>query len=87
MTRDQVDRIASGARDRNIAKPPASEGNEAGTGALKTTNVALPQPLPVYIAYFTAGRRADGTLAIERDVYGRDMLLGDPSNPQRQCSN
>ena len=53
---------------------------------LKTANVALPQALPVYIAYFTAGRRADGTLAIESDVYGRDMLIGDPSNPQRQCS-
>jgi hypothetical protein len=87
MTRDQVGRITGDASDRKIAQPAARGGDEAGTGALKTTNVPLPQPLPVYIAYFTAGRRADGTLAIERDVYGRDMLLGDPSNPQRRCSN
>lgn len=88
MSRDQVDRVAG------LSKPDRSAQRMALAGAgaeepepLRTTNVALPKPLPVYIAYFTAGRRADGTLAIERDVYGRDMLIGDPSNPQRQCAN
>lgn len=53
---------------------------------LKTETMALPKALPVYIAYFTAGRRADGTMRIENDVYGRDMLIADPSDPHRQCS-
>ncbi len=87
MTRRQVDRLA------DLAKPGAAAPRMALAGLappepepLKTANVALPQSLPVYITYFTAGRRADGTLRIEEDVYGRDMLVGDPSDPQRQCS-
>lgn len=88
MTRSQVDRIAGISRPGDGAQRMALAGLEADKiEPLKTANVALAQPLPVYIAYFTAGRRADGTMAIERDVYGRDMLIGDPSNPQRACAN
>lgn len=87
MTRNQIDRLAGLAKPDQAAPrmtlaglaPPEPE-------PLKTASLALPEALPVYIAYFTAGRRADGTLAIESDVYGRDMLVGDPSNPQRQCN-
>ena len=88
MSRSQVDRIAGITRPGESAQRMGLAGLEADKAEpLKTANVALPQPLPVYIAYFTAGRRADGTMAIERDVYGRDMLIGDPSNPQRACAD
>lgn len=38
----------------------------------KTTTIALPRKLPVYITYFTAGTRGDGRLEVFPDIYGRD---------------
>jgi len=38
----------------------------------QTTTIGLALPLPVYVTYFTAGTRDDGTLVILPDVYGRD---------------
>ena len=32
----------------------------------------LPRHIPVYIAYFTAGTRGDGSFAYFADIYGRD---------------
>ena len=83
-SRSQIDRMvglagAGGSVQRTASGPAEPE-------PLKTANMALSQSLPVYIAYFTAGRRADGTLAIESDVYGRDLLIADPSDPRKQCS-
>lgn len=37
-----------------------------------SVTVNLARPLPVYITYFTAGTRADGSLALFDDLYGRD---------------
>ncbi|MFA7588302.1 MAG: L,D-transpeptidase family protein [Novosphingobium sp.] len=42
----------------------------------RTTAVPLPARLPVYITYFTAGTRADGTLAFYPDIYARDNRIG-----------
>jgi len=41
----------------------------------KTVSVTLPVQFPVYITYFTAGLRGDGSLAIVPDIYGRDGAL------------
>jgi len=38
----------------------------------QTTTIGLAQPIPVYVTYFTASTRDDGTLAIVPDIYGRD---------------
>lgn len=84
-TRKQIEQIAGLAKPDTPRLTLASLG-PAEPSPLKTTTMALPQGLPVYIAYFTAGRRADGTMAIENDVYGRDMLIADPTDPHRQCS-
>lgn len=40
-----------------------------------SVTVGLARPVPVYIAYFTAGTRADGTLAYFDDLYGRDRRV------------
>ena len=49
-----------------------------GTG--RTTQVALDQPIPVYIAYFTAAATTDGGIVTYADIYGRDT-------PVRQALN
>ena len=41
----------------------------------QTVTVNLARPLPVYVAYFTAGTRADGSVAIYDDIYARDRRL------------
>ncbi len=69
---------------RLLRTADATDGKDSDP--IKTTTVFLPASLPVYIAYFTVGRRGDGTLAFERDVYGRDNAIADPSNPNRPCS-
>lgn len=83
-SRSQLDRMVGLGRSGQSVQRSGS--GPAEPEPLKTATMALSQNLPVYIAYFTAGRRADGTLAIENDVYGRDMLITDPSDPRKQCS-
>lgn len=46
----------------------------AAIATQKTTDVALPSPLPVYVTYFTAWPNEDGTVEYFDDVYGRDAL-------------
>lgn len=41
----------------------------------KTTQASLAQPLPVYIAYFTAAAEDDGEIATFPDDYGRDVPI------------
>lgn len=41
----------------------------------KTTPANLTQPVPVYIAYFTAAAEDDGEIATFPDVYGRDVPI------------
>lgn len=38
----------------------------------KSVTIPLVRPVPVYIAYFTAGSAADGSLALYPDIYRRD---------------
>jgi murein L,D-transpeptidase YcbB/YkuD len=40
------------------------------TGRNQTTRLA--QPVPVYIAYFTAAATSDGNIVTYNDIYGRD---------------
>ena len=40
-----------------------------------TVNVRLPEPLPVYLLYWTAWVDSDGALQLREDVYGRDDAL------------
>ncbi|HEX8193989.1 MAG TPA: L,D-transpeptidase family protein [Allosphingosinicella sp.] len=41
-------------------------------GTMRTTQAALAQPVPVYIAYFTAAATSDGDIVRYNDIYGRD---------------
>jgi len=49
----------------------------------QTETVALPQPVPVYVAYFTAQPAADGTIAVRPDLYRHDarMAAGRAAKP------
>ena len=44
-------------------------------GAGETKRLALNDPLPVYVLYWTAIADADGTVQFRKDVYGRDEEL------------
>jgi len=52
----------------------------------KTTTLALPSALPLYVTYFTAATREDRTVAIQPDIYHRDGRTGDVGNSNRSCS-
>ena len=71
------------ARGR-ISKPPLTEPIEPPT--VKTSTIKLRADMPVYIAYFTAAPRPDGSLGFLPDIYGRDSLIIDPSKPGKACS-
>lgn len=49
----------------------------------QSLSVPLPRPLPVFVAYFTAEPRADGSIAWHRDIYRRDPAIVsiDPGEP------
>jgi L,D-transpeptidase YcbB len=46
----------------------------------KTKTVHLPEPLPVYILYFTAWANPDGSVSFHKDVYGLDSILANALN-------
>jgi murein L,D-transpeptidase YcbB/YkuD len=46
--------------------------------------VALKAPIPVYIAYFTAGVDAGGKIRFSNDIYGRDALKSLAWRPPRK---
>lgn len=52
----------------------------------ETTTVGLPAPMPVYIAYFTAGLGPDGQVAFYPDIYGRDGRMGDMKDNKPFCA-
>jgi murein L,D-transpeptidase YcbB/YkuD len=60
-----------------LARQYTREQVDTIVGAGKTVTISLEQPLPVYIAYFTAAPDADGVVAYRPDVYRRDGRLGD----------
>lgn len=51
-----------------------------------TTTVGLPVPMPVYIAYFTAGLGPDGQVAFYPDLYQRDGKMGDMKDNKPFCA-
>lgn len=60
---------------------------DALVGAGATVTIDLPRPIPVYIAYFTAGSRNDGSLGVFDDLYRRDRRLPKTAvASQSECS-
>jgi murein L,D-transpeptidase YcbB/YkuD len=56
---------------------------DAIVSARQTTTVSLGANLLVYVTYFTASARSDGSLIIQPDIYGRDKHMGDAKSPSR----
>jgi murein L,D-transpeptidase YcbB/YkuD len=58
---------------------PGGEWNRAAIDATiaagRTQTAALDQPIPVYIAYFTAAATSDGGIVTYNDIYGRDAPI------------
>ncbi len=46
----------------------------------RTRTVHLPEPLPVYILYFTAWANKDGSVSFHKDIYGLDSTLANALN-------
>ncbi len=51
----------------------------------QSVTLDLPRSLPVYITYFTAGLRGDGTLGYFTDIYGRDERLALAPSANEAC--
>ncbi|MEO6717674.1 MAG: L,D-transpeptidase family protein [Novosphingobium sp.] len=89
-TRDDIDLLLSPdkrdeARGR-ISRPPPSPVTELSKDPqIKTTTIRLRGDLPVYIAYFTAALRPDGSIGFLPDIYGRDTRIIDPAKPDKVC--
>lgn len=66
-----------------LAGVKTREEVDAIVATRKTTTIDLPSSLPIYVTYFTAATREDGSVAIQPDIYGRDGRLGDADNPNR----
>ena len=62
----------SGSWDRAAIDAAIAQG--------QTRTIPLPEPVPVYIAYFTAAATTDGNIVTYPDIYGRDA-------PVRQALN
>lgn len=92
-TRNDID-VLLGNKDRDAARgriskmPPQPQSllQPDEPPPLKTTTVRLSAGLPVYIAYFTAAPRPDGSLGFLSDIYGRDSRIIDPAKPGKACS-
>lgn len=64
---------------------PDRAGLDALVAKGDTVTLDLPRPLPVYVTYFTAGLRGDGTLGYFPDIYGRDMRLAVAPRKRDAC--
>ncbi len=91
-SRDSID-VLLGNKDRDeargrISKPPPSGplAQPSEPPPIKTTTVRLRADIPVYIAYFTAAPRPDGSLGFLPDIYGRDARIIDPAKRGKACS-
>ena len=92
-SRSDID-LLLGKRDREEARgriskmPPQPQSllQPSEAPPIKTSTVALHSSLPVYIAYFTAATRPDGSLALLPDIYGRDGRIIDPATPGKACN-
>ena len=71
---------ASAPRTSAISPPSCSTPTGSGTARAiddaiatgRNQQVSLAQPVPVYIAYFTAAATTDGNVVTYADIYGRD---------------
>lgn len=70
---DEIFPLASLALTNNAANG-AEELMEAVSSG-ETQRVSLPTPLPIYMLYWTAMAKADGTMEFRPDRYGRDRKL------------
>lgn len=59
--------LLTGVKSRAQIDALVASGNSETVGLLR--------PVPVYIAYFTAGTSSDGSLALYDDIYGRDRRV------------
>jgi murein L,D-transpeptidase YcbB/YkuD len=95
-TRDEIDTLLGyttvpvSASEAPLLRPgdplsPVAE-KKVRLGEIRSRTVKLPQQIPAYIAYFTASPQPDGTLRFDKDLYGRDPAIIDPSNPHRACA-
>jgi L,D-transpeptidase YcbB len=71
---------ALGLAGRLLGRPVESEVAQGNSATLP-----IPDPLPVYIAYFTADMSDVGTVEYHADIYGRDLKMGDSRNPVLDC--
>lgn len=69
--------LLDGARDR--------AGIDALVAQGETVTLDLPRHLPVYVTYFTAGLRGDGTLGYFPDLYGRDGRIAAAPRRRDAC--
>ncbi|WP_338468294.1 L,D-transpeptidase family protein [Novosphingobium sp. ZN18A2] len=53
----------------------------------KTTQVDLARPMPLYIAYFTAGTDAGGAVVTYKDIYKRDVRVPAPPAANIPCTD
>lgn len=60
-------------------------GIDATVATRVTETVPLGHPIPVYITYFTAGMRGDGTFGYFPDVYGRDGRVALAPQVNKAC--
>ena len=67
---DRAPDLAAALLDGNGGWDAARIGEVVATR--ETTRVALPAPVPVYVAYFTAADDGKGGVIFYDDVYGRD---------------
>ena len=73
------------ARGRISKMPAAPDAQPSEPPPIKTTTIRLRADLPVYIAYFTAAPRPDGSIAFLPDIYDRDGRIIDPARPGKAC--
>lgn len=65
------------------AETQAAVDSDIASG--NTVTRPLAAPIPIYIAYFTAGSDADGKLAQFPDIYGRDAASARSAAPATVC--
>lgn len=58
---------------------------DARVATRDTETVPLARPIPVYITYFTAGMRGDGTFGYFPDIYGRDKGVALAPQVNKAC--
>jgi len=74
-----TENLLAGSRTRAQIDALVASGN--------SVVVPLDRPIPVYVAYFTAGTRGDGSFALFADIYGRDRrMLALAANAPSECS-